>query len=156
MRKTGYTLVETLIVITIIAILISISTAGWAVITRGFRDHAILDSAVQGVIYVLTDARGRSVETKIPQWVGIVDTDLFATGATENATDISWTIPREVNVSFEPSSGSFYYVFGAWAIDDNTPNNHYGLLDSATITVTMTNGGRERKIVIQNGLASEL
>ncbi len=161
MKRIALTLVETLIVMVITAILISITTAGWAVITRGIRDHAVLDSAVQGIIFVLTDARGRSVETKIPQWVrkGVDEESkrVFASGTENGATSTVWKIPETVEIQFasiDPFDDTdFFYVFGAWAGDTGTT---YQLIDGpATITVSLENSARTRLVVVDKGLAKE-
>ncbi|HNW46823.1 MAG TPA: hypothetical protein PLS99_07305 [Thermotogota bacterium] len=166
MRKKGFTVVELFIILGVFSVLIAVAVPLWEKTSRDLQIARLLDTAAQGVLYVLGDARGNSVRqgTYVSRVTVVTDEDgtptHFASGVRKDDGGANkfyaisrWEIPKvlintlyqpyvydTISIDFEPA-GKYYYIFGAWVKEESA---HYTLLTdqaSTTIRIYLTNQG---------------
>jgi len=169
MKRKAFTVVELVIGFVIVAALIAVAIPAWVKMTSDLNTARLLDSAVQGVLYVLGEARGNSVRpgTYVSRVSLITDENEnpthFAAGVRIQKEGVNkfyvlskWEIPQAViqmplrplvydsiSIDFEPD-GKYYYIFGAWVKEESGKNGSYELLtgeESTTIRIYLTKRG---------------
>jgi prepilin-type N-terminal cleavage/methylation domain-containing protein len=179
--KTGFTLVELLITLTILSVIIGIFVATWVHTFREIQTQYLLNSAAEGVLFVLSDARGRSIREGKTYRVTTIDyaTDVgtataFVAGIREikdsknyllartrweltKSSQSAWGKPILFDISFEPE-GKYYYVFGAWVEESTNTTAQYTLITKpTTITISLVDDAAyNRQVVVEKGFPKEV
>jgi Tfp pilus assembly protein FimT len=166
LSKQGVTTIELLITLGIFAVLVSVSMPVWEKTSRDLQIERLLDTAVQGVLYVLGDARGNSVREGGNVYRVSTVTDetgtptYFASGIRVEDSGVNkfyaitrWEIPKVlINTIFKPyvydtlridfdPPGKYYYIFGSWVKEESS---NYRLITgtaSTTIHIYLTDRG---------------
>lgn len=178
MRRKGFSFIELAYTLGLFALLIAVGISAWQSTFREIQSQYLLNSAVQGVLYVLNDARGKSVQEGKVYRVTIVDNNsieeplsFFAAGIRESTTTGNYLLPRAswglskssqtlwggfINLQyvFDPDA-KFYYIFGAWTKETDTS---YELITTPT-TITISVVGKpelKRVIRIEGGMPKDV
>jgi len=166
MKRKAFTVIEFAIALAIVGILISIAIPVWVKMTRDLHIARLLDTAAQGVLYVLSDARALSVrpgtyvsrvslltdESGTPTHfaAGVRIREGEGEGVTNKFYALSkWEIPQAViqmpfrpyvydsiSIDFEPD-GKYSYIFGAWVKEESGKNGSYELLTGEESTTIL-------------------
>jgi prepilin-type N-terminal cleavage/methylation domain-containing protein len=171
--STGFTLVEALIVLAIVAILISVVVGFSQNSIVEVRELYLLDSASYGVLYVINNARGKSVqENRIVKVSVSGRNEKDGTGGEFKAEALEiiegkavyktrslWEIPGEISVSFYDETEDYFFVYGLWVSRSASDQPFTLLTAEASTTIKISGrhlGDAKRYIRIRDGFAEEV
>ena len=153
MKKNGFTLIEILISLAIIAALAGIGIPAIYNNVMNIEQTSTVESAMNGLRQFFVDARSKSVNQEIKYELSKEsDTSLKFTGSA-GADDLHYTLPTGMRTTLtlatEPASGTFAYVLGLFLEEKDT---YFEIEDDFKIILKLSNGETAGTLSIVQGL----
>ncbi|MDN5360627.1 MAG: hypothetical protein PWQ84_1690 [Thermotogaceae bacterium] len=152
MKKNGFTLIEILISLAIIAALASISIPAIYNNVMKIEQASTVESAMNGLRQFFVDGRSKSLTKEIKyEFSKESDTSLKFTGSA-GADDIYYTLPTGVRTQLELDTtpdGTFSYLLGMFLKEGST---YYEIEDNFKLIVKLSDDTPMGTITINEGL----
>lgn len=152
MNKNGFTLIEILISLAIIAALAGIGIPAIYNNVMNIEQTSTVESAMNGLRQFFVDARSKSVNQEIKYELSNNTTSLTFTGSA-GADDLHYTLPTGMRTTLtlatEPASGTFAYVLGLFLEEKDT---YFEIEDHFKIILKLSNGETAGTLSIVQGL----
>ena len=151
MKKNGFTLIEILISLAIIAAIAGISIPAIYSNVMKIEQASTVESAMNGLRQFFVDARAKSISKEIKYELSIHTNSLTFAGS-ETADNIHYTLPKGVRTKLELDTtpdGTFSYLLGMF-LKEST--NYYEIEDNFKLIVKLVDDTPVGTLTVNQGL----